>query len=239
MKRRAIYYRVSTKKQETESQVEALREYFEQNGLDFSEAVSYTDKVSGAVVYREGLNQLIADMAKNQISEVYLYKMDRLSRAGSEHVISFLSFAANSGVKVVFTHDPFLNTEDRMMRIVMTTIMAELARKERDHIVQRVRAGLRARRSKGIKLGPSLKFKGSDVRDMMRLHESDVPVTEICRRYKMSRQNFYRLLKIRAVIELLDGGMTPEEAAVEFDVPVREVENWIKAYGSIFAGVSA
>lgn len=201
MKRPAIYMRVSTKRQETDSQETYMRHWLEANGVAWDDCLVYADKASGANVERKALNQLETDIIRGLISRVYLYKLDRLSRSGTEHVISLLQVANSKGVDFVFTKDHILNQSDRLIRNVCLVLLAEMALKEREETVRRVNDGLAAARAKGKKLGRRFTYNAGKVKEMFRDHLQDgMSISRVCAKHKISRRRFLDLKKTRKAI---------------------------------------
>lgn len=198
MKQPAVYMRVSTKKQETDSQEQYMRSYLHNNGIEWDKCHIYTDKASGASHERKALNQLEEDIIRGKISRVYLYKLDRLSRAGTEHVIGLLQVANSKGVDFIFAKDHILNQSDRMIRNVCLVLLAEMALKEREETVKRINDGLAAARKKGKKLGRRFGYSTSSVKDMFHDHlEAGMSVSQVCEKHKISRRRFMDLKRIR------------------------------------------
>ena len=75
----ALYLRVSTDRQTTDSQAIELRDYCRRRGwIDVAE---YCDTVSGAKFSREGLDALMRQVRKGRIDSIVAYKLDRLGHS--------------------------------------------------------------------------------------------------------------------------------------------------------------
>ena len=153
MKKIAIYLRTSTKKQEYKSQLNEIKKYLSRNDIDAQTCKIYHDAQSGKCMQRKALKELQADMLAGKIESVYLYALDRLSRQGTESVMAFLSLANSKGVLVEFVSDQYLNHSDPLLRNILITVLSELARKEREKIVSRVKAGIEVAKKNGKRLG--------------------------------------------------------------------------------------
>lgn len=231
MKKDAVYMRVSTKRQETDSQEDYMRSWMESNGIKWGDCLHYIDKASGASIERKALNQLEEDIIRGKINRVYLYKLDRLSRSGTEHVISLLQVANSKGVDFIFTKDHILNQSDRMIRNVCLVLLAEMALKEREETVKRVNDGLAAARAKGKKLGRQFTYSSNKVKEMFRDHSSGLSINQVCAKHKISRRRFLEMKKYRKCLlaykqECLVDGRESEQAlaraaqALEMDAEV-------------------
>src|SRR5438045_1453073 len=75
----AIYIRVSTEGQRTESQEQELKRYCRQRG--WRSPVVYADKISGAKTSRPKLNRLMQDIRGGRVRRLVVYKLDRLGRS--------------------------------------------------------------------------------------------------------------------------------------------------------------
>src|SRR5687768_5231412 len=76
--RTAIYARVSTAKQEHDSQMLEVRTWCQRHGWSPSE---YLDRISGSKFTRRGLDALMSDIRRGKIDVLVCYKLDRLGRS--------------------------------------------------------------------------------------------------------------------------------------------------------------
>ena len=74
-----IYTRVSTDKQNHDSQLQDLREYCTRRG--WTEVEEISDVISGAKSSRKGLDQLMAAVRRGKVDLVVCFKLDRLGRS--------------------------------------------------------------------------------------------------------------------------------------------------------------
>lgn len=75
----AVYARVSTEGQRTDSQELELKRYCRQRG--WRNVTYYADKISGAKASRPQLDQLMQDIRAGKIERLIVYKLDRLGRS--------------------------------------------------------------------------------------------------------------------------------------------------------------
>jgi DNA invertase Pin-like site-specific DNA recombinase len=78
-KRAALYVRVSSGEQHTESQERALREYVQRRAWVLHKI--YRDKCTGATANRPGLDELLKDCRHRSIDVVVVWKFDRFARS--------------------------------------------------------------------------------------------------------------------------------------------------------------
>ena len=161
MQRAAIYYRVSTDKQDLDSQKQAVESFI--NALEASKKPTkvseYVDEgISGAKTNRPAYQQLLDDCYKKKIDTIIVYKLDRFSRNATDAIRTLLDLD-ECNVAFVSVTQPVLNLgHDNPFRRTMLAAFAEIAEIERQTIVQRVKAGLEAAKQRGTKLGAPKKL---------------------------------------------------------------------------------
>lgn len=147
----ALYCRVSTKDkgQDPEMQLRELREYCERRG--WIVAGEYVDVgICGATDKRPQLDKLMQDAHKRRFDAVVVWKFDRMARSVS-HLLRVLETYQALGIAFVSLTEQIDTTTPAGKMIF--TILGAVAELERELIRERVRAGLRNARAKGIKLG--------------------------------------------------------------------------------------
>ena len=148
--RAAIYTRVSTDRQTDESQLAELRDYCRRRGwLDVTE---FRDVASGARFTREGLDRLLADVRRRRLDIVVCFNLDRLGRS-LPHLAQLVSELAAHGVALVCTTQGIDTTNDNPAGRLQLGVLMAVAEFERAIIRERVNAGLRAARARGVRLG--------------------------------------------------------------------------------------
>ncbi len=171
-KRVAIYARVSTKDQNPENQVLALRDYAKYREWQIID--EFVDKgISGSKEQRPQLDALMDAAKRRKIDIVLVWKFDRFARS-SRHLLIALEELRTVGVDFVSsTESVDTSTPAGKMLFTMVSAFAEF---ERSLIRERVLAGLQRARAKGIRLGrpkivPSgdvgaLRAQGKTIRDI-------------------------------------------------------------------------
>ena len=145
----AIYARVSTTDQSTDSQLLDLRRYAADRGWGIYR--EYTDNgISGTKDSRPALNALMADAKKRKFALVLVWRFDRFARS-TKHLILALDEFRNLGVDFV-SYQENIDTGSPLGAAIFTIISA-VAQLERDIIVERVKMGLRRARENGKRLG--------------------------------------------------------------------------------------
>lgn len=160
--RTAIYSRISTDRQSHDSQLSELREHCQRRG--WIHTVEYQDQVSGSVFTRTGLDELMAAARRGRIDVVVCYKLDRLGRS-LPHLAQLIAELTNHGVALVCPSQGIDTSTANPASQLQLNILMAVAEFEREIIRERVRAGLKAAKARGVKLGrpATLKARFADV----------------------------------------------------------------------------
>ena len=151
-KRVIIYGRVSTAEQRHESQIAEVQEYCARRWGDKIAPIVITDTASGAKTSREGLDRVMNLVRRNKVDVVACFKLDRLGRS-LPHLAQIIAEVDQHNVAIVATSQGIdTNHDSPAGRLQMHVLMA-VAEFERSLIVERVRAGQAAARTKGVKFG--------------------------------------------------------------------------------------
>ena len=184
----AIYARVSTLDQSTDSQLLDLRRYVSERGWhSFRE---YCDNgISGTTDSRPALSQLMNDARKRRFDMVLVWRFDRFARS-TRHLINALEEFKNLGIDFV-SYQENIDTSSPLGSAIFTIISA-VAQLERDIIAERVKAGLRKAVANGKKLGrPKLDV---DVEEVHRLRAKGLSLRAIAKATGISRTTVSDLL---------------------------------------------
>jgi len=187
----AIYARVSTTGQSTDSQLLDLRRYVSERGWDsFKEYVD--EGISGTKDSRPALNDLMNDAKKRRFDVVLVWRFDRFARS-TKHLILALEEFRNLGIDFV-SYQENIDTSSPLGSAIFTIISA-VAQLERDIIAERVKAGLRRAKENGKKLGrPRVSV---DVEKIYDLRSRGLSLRVIASRIGISRTTLSELLKLR------------------------------------------
>jgi len=177
----ALYARVSTTEQSTDSQLLDLRRYVRERGWDtFREYVD--EGISGTKDSRPALNELMNDAKKRRFDVVLVWRFDRFARS-TKHLILALEEFKNLGIDFVSFQEN-IDTSSPLGSAIFTIISA-VAQLERDIIAERVKAGLRRARENGKKLGrPKVQV---DREHVLRLKSQGLSLRKIATRLGVSR----------------------------------------------------
>jgi DNA invertase Pin-like site-specific DNA recombinase len=149
MKTAALYIRVSTKEQNTDSQLVPLQAYAQLRGFD--ETLVYIDEgISGAKDRRPYLNELMKDARLRRFDTLIGARFDRFARS-TQHLLSALEEFRALGIDFISLGESIDTTTP--MGTMVFTIVAAFAQFERSIIQERIRAGLELAKRKGKQLG--------------------------------------------------------------------------------------
>ncbi|MDA2933976.1 recombinase family protein [Acidobacteria bacterium AH-259-D05] len=147
--RLALYCRVSTAEQSTDSQLLDLRKYVSDRGWSIYRV--YRDEgISGTKDSRPALDELMDDARKRRFDVVLVWRFDRFARS-TKHLILALAEFRNLGIDFVSFQEN-IDTSSPLGSAIFTIISA-VAQLERDIIAERVKAGLRRAKENGKRLG--------------------------------------------------------------------------------------
>jgi putative DNA-invertase from lambdoid prophage Rac len=146
----ALYLRVSTTDQSTDSQRIELKEACRSRG--WKVVAEYEDVISGSKHQRPGLDRLRADIKNGAIEVVAVVKIDRLARSLKDFLMLVQEFDA-AGVALVATSQGIDTSKGNACGRLQMNVLSAVAEFERDLIRERTKAGLVAAKARGSKLG--------------------------------------------------------------------------------------
>lgn len=175
------YARISTDKQDTALQLDALMERGVMDGNIF------TDTMSGARDDREGLAQAIAHIQPGD--KLVVWRVDRLSRS-LRHLLDVAEqIHAKGGALVSICEGIDLSTPAGRLVFGMLGAVAQF---ERDVIRERTKAGLAAAKARGVKLGAKPVLIGDKYQMVKDMLLRGIPGHRIARAAKCSEATIYK-----------------------------------------------
>ena len=188
------YIRVSTKEQNEDRQLVALRE------RNVPEDNIYTDKQSGKDFNRPQYKRLVRRMKKNDL--LYIKSIDRLGRSYREIQEQWRLLTKEKGIDIAVIDMPLLDTrrgKDLMgtfLSDIALQILSFVAENERTNIRQRQAEGIAAAKARGVRFGRQEKEIPADFGKIVREWEQKrLTVNEAAGRCGMSESTFYRRLR--------------------------------------------
>ena len=145
-----IYARVSTERQNHDTQLAELREYCSRRGWTVAEEI--VDTVSGTQSSRKGLDHLMAAVRRGRIDVVVCYKLDRLGRSLAHLAGLIGEFTAHNVALVVPGQGIDTSGANSAARLQLN-ILCAVAEFERELICERVNAGIARAKARGVRFG--------------------------------------------------------------------------------------
>jgi DNA invertase Pin-like site-specific DNA recombinase len=199
LQRIAIYYRVSTDRQDLISQQTTVEQWLEDLKEDQkpkSVKVYQDEGISGTTNRRPMFQEMMKDAYCARFDTLVVYRLDRFSRNATS-AIKLLLDLDEVGVAFISVTQPVLNLgHENPFRRTMLAAFAEIAEIERDTIVTRVKAGLDAARKKGKKLGAPTKIDPILAERAKTLKEDGHTLREISTELGVSLGSIHRILNI-------------------------------------------
>lgn len=190
------YARVSTREQNEDRQIEALKVYGvpEQNII--------IDKASGKDTEREGYQYLKRQILRNGDTLV-IKELDRLSRNKTDIKRELEEFK-EMGIRVKILDIPTTLTEfppDQewildMINSILIEVLGSIAENERNKIRSRQREGIEAAKKKNVRFGrPAVEKPDNWDTVMAKVRSGEIKAVEAMQELGISRSSYYRLLR--------------------------------------------
>ena len=188
------YVRVSSREQNEDRQLDALRE------MEIAKRNIFIDKQSGKDFERPQYKRLVRKVKREDL--IYIKSIDRLGRNYSEIQEQWRFLTKEKGADIVVLDMPLLDT--RRGKDLMGTFLSDIvlqvlsfaAENERTNIRQRQAEGIAAAKARGVRFGrPQInmpEYFGKTVRSWER---KEITVEEAVRRCGVSESTFYRRLR--------------------------------------------
>ncbi len=204
MKKIAIYYRVSTDKQDLSSQRIAVERFLEEQ-KDQPEKITVFEEegYSGKNTQRPAFHKMMALVTTKKIDTIVVYRLDRFSRDANMAIKTILELD-QYGVGFVSVTQPVLNLgHDNPFRRTLLAAFAEIAEIERETIVARVRAGLEAAKKRGVRLGAPPKISTEKRSKVLELRSGGMSMKKIAETLEISAGTVHKLVHIAVDDEAL------------------------------------
>jgi DNA invertase Pin-like site-specific DNA recombinase len=132
-------------------QVSELRQWCERNG--YAAPIEYVDEgISGTRASRPALNAMLADVRAGRIQMVITWKLDRLFRSLA-HLVQTIQELNALHVRFVAITQGIDTDQNNPMATLLLHLLAAFGQFEREMIRERVTAGVRNAKRKGVRLG--------------------------------------------------------------------------------------
>jgi putative DNA-invertase from lambdoid prophage Rac len=189
-----IYSRVSTDRQVHDSQLQEVRAYCDRRG--WKDAVEFSDTASGATSKRTGLDALMALVRRGRVDAVVCFKLDRLGRSLA-HVAQVIGEFQTHRVALICTSQGIDTSTSNPAAQLQLNILCAVAEFEREIIRERINAGLKAARARGVSFGrPSTLMKY--LPHVRALREAGKNVSQIARELDLAYSSAHKLCSAAA-----------------------------------------
>ena len=151
------YVRVSTKEQNLDRQVLAIKDYCTINNLNLEDRNIISDKASGKNFDRPGYKALTNQLLRKG-DTLIIKELDRLGRS-VDLIKQEWESLINKGINIIVIESPMLSTKDKtdleknLISSIVFNLLSYLAEKEKDKTRNRQREGIDIAKAKGIHLG--------------------------------------------------------------------------------------
>ena len=146
----AIYIRVSSHSQNTDSQRAEITLWLDSHGYSPDQLTWYEDHESGKTTSRKQMNKLQRDIFSGKVKTVVVWKLDRLARSMRDG-IDILHDWCERGVRVVSVTQE-LDLSGAVGKLVAGVLFG-IAEIEHQHIRERQAAGIALAKKRGVYTG--------------------------------------------------------------------------------------
>jgi DNA invertase Pin-like site-specific DNA recombinase len=186
----AVYIRVSSVGQRTDSQERELRCCCRQRG--WKNLTFYVDRLSGAKTDRPELDRLMRDVRAGKVDRLIVYKLDRLGRSLT-HLALILDELNRLKIPLIASSQGIDTSDDNPAGRLQLGVLMAVAEFERGIIRERVNAGLAAAKARGVRLGrpATIRHRAAEIR---KLKATGLGLRAIARVLKMPPSSVHKAL---------------------------------------------
>lgn len=189
------YARVSSKEQNLDRQLEALKEY----GIEDRDII--TDKASGKDFNRQGYLMLKEQLLRSGDTLV-IKELDRLGR-DMDMIKEEWNYLIKMGIDIVVIDTPILNTtnkgdlEKKLISNIVFELLTYMAQKEREKIKSRQREGIAQAKAQGKHLGrPKAEYPSNWEEVYNKWKSKEINGKSAMEQMNLTRTTFYKLVKL-------------------------------------------
>ena len=190
----ALYIRVSTQEQRTDSQDQELKRYCRQRG--WKNLSIYVDKICGAKTSRPELERLMQDIRAGKIERLLVFKLDRIGRSLT-HLALILDELNRLQVPLIASSQGIDTSNDNPAGRLQLGVLMAVAEFERGIIKERVNAGISAAKARGVRFGRPSTINGRAA-EVKRLKAKGLGLWAIGRELKMPVSSVHKALSMAA-----------------------------------------
>jgi len=178
------YKRVSTIDQNTDRQL-----------INVACDREYADKLSGKDTNRPQLQAMLDNLRAGDI--VNVHSMDRLAR-NVKDLLLLIEQILEKKATINFLKENLTfsaNEATNAFQTLMLTMLGAISEFERNLLLERQKEGIAIAKAKGKYKGTKKSFSESEIYDLKKLYSEGVAVTQIAKKYGVTRQTIHNYLK--------------------------------------------
>jgi DNA invertase Pin-like site-specific DNA recombinase len=188
----AVYIRVSSKDQKTDSQRQSILEWLARNGYDLGQVGWYVEVESGRKMKRPEFDRLRADIFAGTVQTVVVYKVDRIARRLREG-LDVLCDWCDRGVRFVSITQQ-VDVSGTMGRMI-AALMLGLAEIEWEYRKERQAAGIAVAKRDGVYRGRTQGTTKGQPNRARELQAKGLRAPEIAQALGVSLRTIFRYLQ--------------------------------------------
>lgn len=190
------YLRVSTGKQDLESQWMTIEAWAKSRSISIDERIVEEEPISGAKDQRPKFQELWKRVKQGRIGTIVVAELSRLSRR-MRTLVNFLYDCFDNNVMVISIREGWLEEalRNEIIRPIIIAMFSTLYELERKMISERTKAGMARVKAMGKHIGRKPKLSEKDIREIMRLIKEGVPKKRIAEKLNISRSTLYRYMQ--------------------------------------------
>ena len=196
------YVRVSSKEQNVNRQLDAIKDYCTQQNIKIGERDIFIDKTSGKNMDRQGYIALKQCLRNGDM--LIIKELDRLGR-NKEEVKKELNYFKENKIRVKILNIPTTLIDFQgqewlfdMVNNILIEVLSAIAEEERNKIKQRQKEGIEAlkRRNGGKGIGrPATKMPQNFKEEYQKWKNGEQTATATFTKLKLKKTTFYNLVK--------------------------------------------
>ena len=181
----ALWARVSRSDQDPLTQLEPLRQLAHNLGGTVAKEYVLWETATQGKRERKVFDLMMADASRRDYDLLLFYRLDRFSREGIRKTTLYLQQLESFGVAFKSYQEPFLDSQNDLIRHVVLGLLSYVAEYEAQKISENTKRKLADLKRKGKKLGRPSKFETLKPK-LVSLKEQNVPPAEVARRLGIS-----------------------------------------------------
>jgi DNA invertase Pin-like site-specific DNA recombinase len=190
----AVYIRISTEGQRTDSQEQELKKYCRLRG--WKNIVTYADTICGAKSSRPLLDKMMQDIRAGKIERLLVFKLDRLGRSLT-HLAIILDELNRLQVPLIASSQGIDTSNDNPAGRLQLGVLMAVAEFERGIIKERVNAGIGAAKIRGVRFGRPQTINGRAA-EVQKLKAKGLGLRAIGRELNMPPCSVHKALRLAA-----------------------------------------